>query len=702
MIAAADIVFAPMLPWPALAALGLAALAIVAFAMVRRARGAPAWALAAAALWLTLANPSLMMEQREMQPDVLVVVVDASLSQDIGDRARQRDDALAHIEDAVAGLADVDLRVVHSSSEPFGASPSAAGTRLFETAAEALAEIPEARIAAVVMITDGQVHDAPATGAEMPLPGPIHVLLTGAPGGGDRRIAIEQAPSYGLVDRKLSFNVRIDDLGLPADDRRDARLTVRQDGEEAGNFILPVGQTVPISFTLERAGPTVIEVEAAPGPQELTLDNNRAAFTVSGVRDRLRVLLVSGEPHAGERAWRNLLKADPAVDLVHFTILRPPEKQDGTPVRELSLISFPVRELFEVKLDEFDLVIFDRYRRRGIMPQRYLDNIVDYVRNGGALLAAVGPAFAGPLSLGNTSLGDILPAMPSGRVTTDAYRPAVTAVGRRHPVTAGLSAAGAAGDATWGQWFRHIGVDQTGGTTLMTGPEGKPLLILDRVGKGRLALLLSDQIWLWARGYDGGGPQAELVRRLAHWLMREPELEENRLVAGIRGGTLTIARRTLEADETPVTVTRPDGTTTTVALADSAGDGRKTGTLAIDRPGIYHVTDGRLTAVAAAGDTLLTELADVRASDAVLGPVAAATGGAVVWLERDGLPELRQVRGGQDKAGRNAITGRPWIGLRANRDFIVTGLSMTPLLPALLVLIAGLGGLMLAWRREGA
>jgi len=700
VIAAADIAFSPMLPWPALAVLGLAALAVVAFALVRRARGAPAWALGAAVLWSALANPSLMIEQREMQPDALVVVVDESPSQEIGDRAQQRVEALAHIEDAVTGLTDVELRVIHSTRDRFSAASGAAGTRLFETLAGALAEIPAARVAAVVMITDGQVHDAPAADAEAPL-GPVHVLLTGEPDSGDRRVVVEQAPSYGLVDRKLSLNLRVDDLGPGPVGRRTARLTVRQDGEEAGTFIVPVGETVPVAFTLERAGPAVIEVEAEAGPRELILDNNRAAITVSGVRDRLRVLLVSGEPHAGERAWRNLLKADPAVDLVHFTILRPPEKQDGTPVRELSLISFPVRELFEIKLDEFDLVIFDRYRRRGVMPQRYLDNVVDYVRGGGALLAAVGPTFAGPLSLGNTPLGDILPALPSGRVTTDAYRPAVTAVGRRHPVTAGLPTTAAASGKPWGQWFRHIDVDQSEGTTLMTGPQDKPLLILDRVEEGRLALLLSDQIWMWARGYDGGGPQAELVRRLAHWLMREPELEENRLTAGVRGGTLAIARRTLEGDDAPVTVTRPDGTTATVALIESAEDGSRSGSLAIDRPGIYRVSDGRLNAVAAAGDTLMTELVDVRASDAVLGPIAEATGGSVVWT-RDGLPELRQVRGDQDRAGRNAITGQPWIGLRTNRDYVVTGLSLTPLLPALLVLIAGLGGLMLAWRREGA
>ena len=131
--------------------------------------------------------------------------------------------------------------------------------------------------------------------------------------------------------------------------------------------------------------------------------------TIDGVRDKLRVLLVSGEPHAGERTWRNLLKSDANVDLVHFTILRPPEKLDGTPINELSLIAFPVRELFQQRINDFQLIIFDRYARQGIVPPIYLDNIAKYVRNGGAVLVAAGPDYAGPTSIWHTPLDAVLP-----------------------------------------------------------------------------------------------------------------------------------------------------------------------------------------------------------------------------------------------------------------------------------------------------
>src|SRR5690606_9624395 len=267
-------------------------------------------------------------------------------------------------------------------------------------------------------------------------------------------------------------------------------------------------------------------VETAP--DELTSRNNRAVLMVNGVRDRLRVLLVSGEPHAGERTWRNILKSDPSVDLVHFTILRPPEKQDGTPIRELSLISFPTRELFQTKLDEFDLIIFDRYRRRGVLPDVYLQNVAEYVEEGGAVLAASGPAFATPLSLYRTPLGRILPGRPTGEVLVEGFKPQLTDEGRRHPVTADLSG-GQQEDPAWGRWFRLVGAEAERGSTVMQGPGGEPVLLLDRVGEGRVAQLLSDHAWLWTRGFEGGGPQAELLRRVAHWLMKEPDLEEEDL-----------------------------------------------------------------------------------------------------------------------------------------------------------------------------
>jgi hypothetical protein len=415
------------------------------------------------------------------------------------------------------------------------------------------------------------------------------------------------------------------------------------------------------------------------------------------VRDRLRVLLVTGEPHAGERTWRSLLKSDPAVDLVHFTILRPPEAQDFTPVNELSLIAFPVRELFETKLKEFDLIIFDRYRRRDVLASIYLDNIVRYVREGGALLVAAGPNYGAPGNLYNSPLGQVLPAAPLGGPLEQGFKPRLTDLGRRHPVTADLP--GATGDdPPWGRWFRVVGSEARRGTVLMDGPNGLPLLLLDRVGEGRVAQFMSDHIWLWARGYEHGGPHQELLRRIAHWLMKEPELEEEDLRASVRGNRVEIVRRTLAPEPRPVDVTSPGGEQRSVRLEPSRG-GRWAASFEASEPGLYLMSDGARLAIAAVGALNPIELADVRATEERLKPVVVASAGNVVWLG-DGLPEVRRVSPTGDAGGRSP-SGRSWIGFRANGDFVVTGVNQVPLLPGLALFVLALGALVLAWRREG-
>ncbi|PHK93372.1 hypothetical protein CR162_18990, partial [Pseudoroseomonas rhizosphaerae] len=565
--------FAPILPPWLLGALGLVALLALLPALWRRARGAGWRALSFAVLLLALANPRLVEETRETRPDIALLVQDRSDSARIGPRAAQLDAARAAIEQAAARFPDLELRAIDL---PEGGRQ---GTRLFSAIDRALADIPRARLAGVVALTDGQAHDIPA---QPSFAAPLHLVLPGQPGETDRRIRVIEAPGYGIVGRSVELRVVVEDLGT-RETGGAVRLTLRRDGAPPRVESVPLGREHRIALPVERGGPSVVELTAEARPGEVSPLNNRAVVTVNGVRDRLRVLLVSGEPHSGERTWRRLLKADPNVDLVHFTILRPPEKDDLTPLNELALIAFPVRELFQVKLREFDLIVFDRFSNRGILPPMYLRNIADYVRGGGALLLSVGPEFSGPASLAATPLGQVLPARPAGNgmgngvangsVAEGAFRPRVTEAGARHPVTQGLAGANAGNaEPGWGRWYRHLRAQPQSGVTVMDGPGGDPLLQLDRVGEGRVALLLSDQIWLWSRGHDGGGPQAELLRRAAHWLMKEPELEEEDLTARIEGGTLSVTRRSVEAGAPPeITVTAPDGTVTRRAPRPAGG-----------------------------------------------------------------------------------------------------------------------------------
>lgn len=692
-----SLALAPLIPWPLLLALAALSLLLCAFALWRRARGAW-WRLAGLAVLLAaLLNPAWVEEKREPIKDVAIIVLDQSPSQKIGDRMARGEKALADLQERLARYSDLEVRVVRSQAADGPDAAAVDETRLMEAMSHAVADVPRRRIAGAILITDGQVHDVAANLPGLKGFGPVHTLLTGERDEGDRRLTIVQAPSFGIVGKEVEITLRVDDLPAAGNADGLAMVSLRQDGEERRSFSVPVGTDVPLSFALPHGGLNVLELAVEAGPQELTLANNRAAIVVNGVRDRLRVLLVSGEPHAGERTWRNLLKADPSVDLVHFTILRPPEKNDGTPIRELSLIAFPIRELFEMKLSEFDLIIFDRYKKRGVINNMYLANIAEYVERGGAFLEASGPTFATPLSLYRSPLGLVLPGEPTGEVVERPFTPTVTEVGKRHPVTAGLTDA-ADGVGAWGRWFRQIDIVADRGHTVMSGADGKPLLVLDRVGEGRVAQLASDQIWLWSRGYEGGGPQAELLRRLAHWLMKEPELEENDLRASVDGSRITITRRSLEPDTRPVTVTSPSDVARELAMEES-GDGLARASLTATEPGIWRISDGERTALAVVGTVNPPELADVRTDAAKLEPVAAATGGGLFWLAPTGgegdIPNLRRTRPDRDQSGSG------WLGLRANGDYVVTGINQVPLVPGLVVLLAALGLMLAAWRREG-
>ncbi len=682
--------FSPLFPWSLLIVLAVLSMILLGYGILRRARGI-AWRSAAlTGLLLALTNPVAIEKDRDARPDILAVVVDESTSQNIGNRATVSAQALAYIEKSVPNLRNIELRVIRAGVSDAARGP-VDGTRLFKSLERATADVPQTRMAGTIFITDGQVHDVPTSGADSPLAGPVHVLLTGKRKEFDRRIIIQSVPKYGIVDKEIELTIRIEDTQTPTGN---VPVSIIQDGGPPKLMSVPIGRDHVVKVTLGHAGTNILQMEVQGVPGELTPINNRAVVSINGVRERLRVLLVSGEPHPGERVWRNLLKADPSVDLVHFTILRPPEKQDMTPVRELSLIAFPIRELFEVKLNDFDLIIFDRYRRRGVLPSIYIDNVARYVENGGAILEAGGPEFASNETLYQSPLGRILPGEPTGVVMTGGLRAKLTETGQRHSVTADLPGAGIGEELPrWGKWFRQVEVIRRGGRTLMTGTSGKPILIVNRVQKGRVAQLTSDQIWLWARGLGGGGPHAELLRKLAHWLMKEPELEENALRAHLEGNKLAITRRSVDPDKSPVEVTTPSGITTSVTLSPGIG-GRARALIPVAETGIYKVTDRNRTALAAVGNLNPLEFSDMRTTGERFRKLSNATRGGIIWME-DGAPDLRRVK------PERASAGRDWLGLLDNQNFTVKSVREVPLLPGLVVLLLALGTLLMAWCAEG-
>ena len=683
-----SVIFDPLLSWPFVWAAVALAVAFVAVAILRGLAGWWLRGLAAVVLLAALFNPSLQQEDRAPLSDIVILVVDESASQRISDRPAQVVDAIAAVEAEVAALGNTELRVV-----TMGDGEGDQGSLVMTALTEAMAEEPRARLAGAILLTDGQLHDVERA---PDLPAPLHVLLTGREADWDRRLIVTNAPAFAILGEPVTLTLRVEDQGaVPGDVGEEAELLIAVDGQEPNSYRVPIGQDLELPVTLPHGGMNVIQFTLPETAGELTDRNNSAVVQINGVRDRLRVLLVSGEPHPGERTWRNLLKSDSSVDLVHFTILRPPEKQDGVPVSELSLIAFPTRELFIDKIDEFDLIIFDRYKRRGILPSLYLDNVRQYVEDGGAVLIAAGPDFANASSLFRSPLGEIIPAAPTSRVIEQGFVPTVSEVGHRHPVTEGLEAFSPnVGAETWGRWMRLIELEEaTSGDTVMRGLDDKPLLVLDRVGEGRIALLASDHAWLWSRGFEGGGPQLELLRRLAHWMMKEPELEEEALSATAEGLTMTIVRRSLSENVGEVELTGPDGSVILVPL-EEVSPGRFEAVIEGPEVGLYRLKESDEEAVIALGPAAPREFEQTIASADLLDPSVEATRGGVARIE-DGIPDLRSVRSGRPAAGRG------WLGITPREAYLTADVTLTPLVQAWLFLLLAAMLTVGAWLREG-
>jgi len=680
-----SIAISPDLPWWGLAVLSFCGVALVAYGILIRVPSVWLRALFVSIGVVVLLNPSVTREERDSLPDVVAILVDESASQSVANRLIQVRETTKILKERLLDEKDLDIRF-----EVIGDLASKDGTYISDSLIGVFSDVPFERISGAFIITDGQIHDIPTDFSAISYP--LHFFLIGDPEERDRHLVIEEAPTYVIVGEEAMIRVRVD-----GDRKANSKvpITLSVNGEKVNELDVTVGVSVEMPIVLESEGVSAIELEIEHGPDELTPENNRVLLAVNGVRSRLSVMLVSGSPGPGLRSMRNLLKADPAVDLVHFTVLRPPNKQGLTPVDELSLIPFPSDELFSVRLREFDLIIFDRYHRRGILPTAYLNNIADYVIKGGAVMDIAGPSFVSSLSLAASPLGKILPAHPTGKIFESAFVPTISERGYRHPVTSALNEGeDSEVELGWGRWFRLFEAEAESGEVLLTGIEGKPLLVLDRVGEGRVAQLLSDQSWLWGRGYEGGGPQQALMRRLVHWLMKQPDLEENSLSVEVDNRKLTLFRRSLDGVAGPVKMVGPDGSIEEVPLSiDSSG--LAVGTKNVVNVGVYRLEHDDQKTVAIVGDTKVREITDVRASQDLVEVAADSTGGSIVWVEQEGVPRIVRSR----KSKTNELAGA--IGVVRNEQHHVTGSAQFPMMPEILALILLLGCGILSWRMEG-
>lgn len=679
--------WSPLLSPILLSLLALALIMPPIFGVVLKMRGAALRLVGALIFVIALLQPSFVDEKRTPLKTIVPVIVDRSGSQMIGTRQDETTTALDMVKSKLARLDVVELRIAEVGEN------GEDGTRLFEALQKLTADVPPEQLGAAILITDGQVHDVPKSKSELQFPAPVHTLITGFEKEPDRRVRFIDPPRFGLVGKEQTLTLEVSD-SLAKDA---VPLTLKRDGETIARLMATPDIPISIPVTIEHGGQNIVEAEIAAQADELTLVNNRVATGIEGIRDKLRVLLVSGEPHPGERTWRNMLKSDPNVDLVHFTILRPPQKLDSTPINELSLIAFPTRELFEVKIKDFDLIILDRYSDLVMMPPAYFRNMVNYVREGGAMLVAAGPEFSGDESLAETSLQAILPALPDGMTFETPFKPKLTQDGSKHPVTRDLQGADPT-NPQWGEWIRQISATPKGGSIVMNGIEDKPLLILNHEGKGRVALLLSDHAWLWARDFHGGGPHLDMLRRTGHWLMKEPDLEEEALRARGENKTLVIERQSMGDTVEPVRVTTPNGKEQRVAL-QNAKPGLWRGTMPISETGLYALESGSLTSFAAVGEANPREFRNVLSTPDLLQTVADMTGGGVARLKRGKddsvrVPNIIALSEGARYAGRD------YIGIRNMQAATIDGVKLFPVFAGALGLLLMALGSLAGWLGE--
>ncbi|AQT47766.1 hypothetical protein [Bartonella choladocola] len=704
-----SLAFEPLVSWPlSLTLIGIALVFVIA-ALVLRKRGAVLRACALAVMAIALINPVMVEEQREPLKSTVGIVIDESQSQNFGSRSKDTEEALKMLREELANHPEFEPRLIEAKA--ISDNNNGSETRLFTPLNEAISDVAPARYAGTILITDGEVHDIEAANANTSGEKPVNALITGEPDEYDRQVKFVDPPRFGITNKPFKIRFEIQDKGKVPASARDAMVELKINGNVVFHQSEATNKEIETEITLPHAGKNIIEVTTSPLSGELTDVNNTAVTVVDGVRENLRVLLVSGEPHNGERTWRDLLKSDPSIDLVHFTILRPPEKADNTPLSQLSLIVFPTTELFVDKINDFDLVIFDRYQHYNVLPLIYYDYVAQYVKNGGALLMATGPEFAGDNSLARTPLLSVLPALPSGEIIEKPFTPSLTQAGLRHPVTRGLSGEVVKNNPdktdtskaqNWGRWLRQIAVqDSSKSTVLMNGADNRPLMLLSHIGKGRVGMLLSDEGWLWARGFEGGGPYAALYRRMAHWLMKEPELEEEALSASGNGNRLTVRRQTMADKPDIATVHFPSGKTKNVTL-EKQQEGVFEATLDTDEIGLFKVTNGDKEALTHIGAVNSPEYSELISTEEKLLPVAGTSGGAVTRLHQKAgdkvtLPAIDVVKGKSLAPAQRQNR----ILLNAASETRLVSTSAFSLFNGVLALVASLLLLASLWYREG-
>ena len=400
-------------------------------------------------LLVLVIQPIIKIENRELEKDIITILIDKTASQKITNRIKDVDEVYNKLLSKIGKLEGIDIlkisvddqsiRTSFGSIKEINSEQSEEekiirnvedlnSSKLISILKNHINKYPSKKISTIFMITDGQIHDLTVHSALEKIEIPIYYILAGDKKLNDIKLTLVSKPNFNYLDERTKIKFKVEDF-LHNQDL--VELTVQNSFMPEIKKKIKVGIVNDIEFDLPKIGQNFFKLSVEKKENEISILNNSEIIKIDGIRKKLRVLLISGNPYMGTRVWRNFLKSDPSVELIHMTVLRPPEKNDNTPFNELSLIPFPIKELFENKLSKFELIIFDNFKGRNVLSPLYLQNLKRFVNNGGALLEIAGPAYNSKYSLFRTEIGSILPGVPSGKVIRKEFKPKLTEIGKK-------------------------------------------------------------------------------------------------------------------------------------------------------------------------------------------------------------------------------------------------------------------------------
>ncbi len=683
--------------------MGLAALSLgLCFWSRRRGNKGASLRFAATAVALyAMANHQVITETGEHDITEALIVIDRTASQQFNNRSTTAEEAEKQLNAALRNVPGLNTRVLNIIDQ-------ADGTRMMDKIEEALSDVPFNRRGAVFIVTDGQVHDQIPQQAAPEDKTPIHLLRTGQDHEFDRRIEFEPFERAAQIKKPHEIKFRVVDEGdVPA--KEPARVAVFKDGKEVTARMVKPGEVTSVPVEIDHAGAHVIELRTDEVRGEVTPRNNRTLTSVNGIMPKMNILLATGKINENTPAFRKMFNSDNSVNIVTFAVGRPPDKIDGTPDEELVLTPFPFDEIFSDNIKLFNLVIIDNTSNLKLLPPEHMKRLVQYVKDGGALLIAAGPELNSKefmKDIYDSPLKEIIPAGPGTGSIEQVFKPQISPRGQRHPAMRGLPGANtpdAKSTPSWGPWYRQIEISEPRGEAVLEGVDKKPLLLLSRQGEGRVALLASDSLWRWElAGAQEKGPYAQLINQVSHWLMKNPAYDEESLKLEAGKKEIDVVLQTMGDKPKEIAVQMPSGKTQTVTpRAHPQQPGLWTYKIPAEDVGAYSAQAADKTGPVAynfVGQESPLEFADIISTDKILKPLIARSGGGMSVLPAPAegktiIPEIRFVAPANgDK--QSPLHGPGWLGVQMTAALTNAREEKKPFID--LALLAGAGGLLLA------